>query len=142
MGTDMHFRAQRLEAGQWIDHDLDLPENALYFRDYATFAALADVRNTYGVPPIAPPRGLPEDMLTAGEVDPASVDESAHHTTWLTLTELLEYDWEGPAWQANIPGIGRMLPLHERTRYFRTHHLRALQDLGPADQVRLVLTFC
>lgn len=72
-------------------------------RNYNLFAILANVRNGYGVAgvstgsgwknSIAPNRGLPE-----GEVAERSDEEvwlGDHSFTWMTLQELLNYDWTG-----------------------------------------------
>lgn len=73
-------------------------------RNYVVFGVLADVRNGSGfagvdtgdrVQPIADPRGLPDDL------SPASVEwfrrRGGDHTdTYLTLPEVLAYDWDSP----------------------------------------------
>lgn len=64
-------------------------------RNYCLFAALADVRNgTWGVTatPISAPRGLPEDCSIR---DDAWVFGD-HSESWLSLAELLAYNWDAP----------------------------------------------
>ncbi len=87
-------------------------------RNYNLFAMLADVRNGYGfagcitgqhINPISAPKGYPEDLsdeLRADvERDIYSTDEYSwsddrpylsndHSGSWLTLKELLDYNWE------------------------------------------------
>lgn len=68
-------------------------------RNYDLFAALAGVRNGRGfagvytgepLKPIAEPRGVPDDA------DPRTVKylSDEHTPSWLTLTEILDYDWD------------------------------------------------
>jgi len=73
-------------------------------RNYTVFGILADVRNGRGfagsdlgdpVEPIAPDRGLPDDMS-----DEAYLwfrhHGGDHSDTWVMLSELLEHDWDQP----------------------------------------------
>lgn len=81
-------------------------------RNYNLFAILANVRNRFDFKPISEPRGLPDDLSPAvrkltgeaesdpldaeviGEDDESSdVDLGDHSQSWLTLRELLAYDW-------------------------------------------------
>lgn len=142
MGTDIHLRAQVRRQGEW--HDEVVPSKLLGWRNYSVFAALAGVRNSDGVPPIAPPRGLPDDLRGA-EPDPAEIADCCHDTSWLTLAELQAYDWEGPAWQGQrncwTDDGPQPVPLHTFTRVFRERFLPFLARLGPAEAVRLVFFF-
>ncbi len=73
-------------------------------RSYMVFAVLAGVRNGFGfagVPtheplkPIAEPRGLPGDRDRTGEGDGEDDwDYGDHSYSWVTVEELLSYDWE------------------------------------------------
>ncbi|KKM95452.1 hypothetical protein LCGC14_1188010, partial [marine sediment metagenome] len=78
-------------------------DRALGQRNYCFFAILADVRNGRGFAgistgdgfnPIAEPRGVPEDasMEVKRENDYWNCDGHSH--SYLTLKELLKYDWE------------------------------------------------
>ena len=79
-------------------------------RNYNLFAILADVRNGTGFAgikigeafnPISMPKGYPEDMCDElkGDINYYDYDDRAgilsgdHSASWLTLKELLEYDW-------------------------------------------------
>lgn len=65
-------------------------------QSYSLFAILAGFRNYYGWRPIREPRGLPPDL------DPPKTDHARatlrrlgpKGRTWLTLAELLDYDWD------------------------------------------------
>ncbi|GGQ98932.1 hypothetical protein [Deinococcus ruber] len=63
-------------------------------RNYALFSIFADVRNTFGIRPIAQARGLPADVTASVRADCEAHAQWGHNTSWLSLKELLEYDWE------------------------------------------------
>lgn len=104
MGTDIHLyvekRNEYREPGQpkW---DLMMHEDAAWdHRNYDVFAVLADVRNGHGFAGcltgsgfnvIAPPRGLPDDM--SPEMARHAASGLEHTPSWLTLKEVLEFDW-------------------------------------------------
>lgn len=87
-----------------IDWDTATPEEEEAYwnlplflgRDYELFSVLAGVRNRLDIRPIAPPRGVPEDV---GEAVRAAWNAARHypdiHTaSWLSLRELLDFDWD------------------------------------------------
>ena len=108
MGTDIHMgcEVRNKKTGKWEtmkrnvfkgwnDEMTSVPYDN---RNYNLFAILADVRNGYGFAgcitgdkfePIAYPKGLPDDM----DPDTAGYLSDEHTPSWLTLQELLEYDW-------------------------------------------------
>ena len=101
MGCDIHFYVERQEENGWV------PVRVSYDgRNYALFAILANVRNGYGFAgistgegfvPISMPRGLPFDVSPEirAESDYWGVDGHSH--SWLTVQELLAYNWEQEA---------------------------------------------
>lgn len=105
MGCDIHCYVERKEDGAWILVSPSIPdryepgamtvERIYRERNYDTFAILADVRNGSDFNIIAAPRGMPEDM-SAGLL--AAIDEDRaylgdHSFSWLTLAEILAFDW-------------------------------------------------
>lgn len=62
-------------------------------RDYRLFAALAGARNSWGIVPIAPPRGLPRDVCDEVRVEADRWGTDGHSHSWLTVEELLGYEW-------------------------------------------------
>ena len=62
-------------------------------RNYTVFAVLANVRNDGHVTPIDRARGLPADAARRGGED-GDWDYGDHSFSWLTLRELLAYDWK------------------------------------------------
>lgn len=100
MGTDIHPVVQRKTSSGW--KDIPLPygkvEDGLCNRNYELFAILANVRNGHGVAgivtgepvrPITKDRGLPVDFTQDDDVDIGD-----HSYTWLTLEELLNFNWK------------------------------------------------
>jgi hypothetical protein len=107
-----HYRCKG--TGRFVDQFWD-------DRNYDVFAILADVRNGYGFAgvdtgdgfvPIAEPRGLPDDLgpeiqsaLNLEEEmrddddydsywdNPQRIDLGEHSFSWLTVEEILAYDW-------------------------------------------------
>lgn len=99
MGTDINGVVQtrwvRNPAGQERWRSVMEIEDG---RNYALFAALANVRNYGDITPISEPRGLPEDFETDGDevklaYSGGKVWMGDHSYTWLTFEELL--DWDG-----------------------------------------------
>ncbi len=95
MGTDIYCAIERRDSsGRWrFVGPLDIR------RSYALFGALAGVGGT-GHKPLAPPRGLPEDLDLAsctddehGECFGGADEFGERDRSWLTLAELRSYDW-------------------------------------------------
>lgn len=63
-------------------------------RNYNLFAILANVRNDYGFIPISMPKGLPDDISPEIKAEANFYGADGHSHSWLTLKELLEYDWQ------------------------------------------------
>lgn len=158
MGCDIHMVAEHRKDGRWTrvlppEHAWDpwlVEQNWLddarqewfHNRNYALFGVLAGVRGDG--PPIAEPRGLPGDV---GEEVRAMIDNDGrdsdvywlgdHSFSWLTLDEILAYDWDRPA---GYYSDGR--PMREWCSEFLTRTVPALQDLDPDPRnVRLVFGF-
>jgi hypothetical protein len=92
---------ERTEYADRLDIEWD---DAFYSdRNYDLFAILANVRNGYGFAgvvtgegfvPIAMPRGLPADATAPVKKRSDEWGEDGHSHSWLTLAELLAYDWD------------------------------------------------
>ncbi|HLY31406.1 MAG TPA: hypothetical protein VKQ36_10275 [Ktedonobacterales bacterium] len=116
MGTNIMMCAEQRVDSQWrllgplIDNpDYDPAENPeeprlkpveIYdVRNYDLFSILADVRNASDGPGrldvIAPPRGMPPDLSPEISAWVSCFDSDSLQTpSWLTLRELLAFDWE------------------------------------------------
>ncbi len=116
MGTDIHLFAEYRREGRWAAAGrwhrvtwgdvegvtLDDEDALDVSRNYWLFAMLANVRNGYGfagvdtgdpLNPIDLPRGLPADVSPEVAAQAALWDADGHSHSWLTLAELLAYDW-------------------------------------------------
>jgi hypothetical protein len=111
MGCDIHSFAEVKRGGKWHrvgdifphpyneDKKIDQP---FYSRNYNLFAILADVRNGVGFAgiktgegfiSISEPRDFPLDLSDDGRLTSDSLSDDYHSRSWLTLKELMEYDW-------------------------------------------------
>jgi len=92
MGTDIHMYAEEKVNGVWEE----VPElDSIYDeRNYTTFGVLAGVRlpDTKGLVCISSPKGLPHDI--SSDVLRESENCDSHSHSFLTLAELLEFNWE------------------------------------------------
>ncbi|HSC56455.1 MAG TPA: hypothetical protein VLC51_04600 [Nitrospira sp.] len=112
MGCDIHPAIEYKDANGW--HAIMFP-NRYYApgdkyeaeftarldvnRDYNLFAVLGNVRNGYGFAgtptgkgfvPMSDNRGVPDDISDEAK----SALSGEHSATWVTLTEILAYDWD------------------------------------------------
>jgi hypothetical protein len=111
--------------------EFEIPEMVQPGQSYPLFAALNGTRNGFGITPIAPPRLLPEELRIPG-------DAFMGFANYLTLDEMLAYDWLSPAWRRLRPSIGESVPLHQYTRHFREQTLFALQQRQVRGEVYMV----
>lgn len=118
MGCDIHLFVEKRVKGKWVtadkwevDKDSEdtpkrkhVPYDKCFYkgRNYNLFAILADVRNGRGFAgvktgagfnPISEPRGLPDDVTPEVGLEAAGWAGDGHSHSWLTVHELLEYDW-------------------------------------------------
>jgi hypothetical protein len=94
MGTDIYLHAERMVGIGW-EYCGELED--MEIRNYEFFAILANVRNPirskqpYNF--ISLPRGFPGDM--SQELRKDSLLLGGHDPGWITLRELLDFDWDG-----------------------------------------------
>lgn len=116
MGCDIHIYTEGKLDGKWTHLDeltsVDEYEGEPPYKNYSEiynsrsynlFSILADVRNGYGFAgfttgegfsPISKPKGLPEDVTESVKEKSDSWDCDGHSHSYLSLKELLDYDWE------------------------------------------------
>ncbi|MFJ2808073.1 hypothetical protein [Kitasatospora sp. NPDC087271] len=107
MGTDINgFIEYRDTHGMQLDEDtawdvaIDL--QALYSgRNYDEFGCLFGVRNFAGFRPLAPDRGLPEELSERTRAAYDRVKGGIHSPTWISWAELKAVDWDEPAERAD-----------------------------------------
>jgi len=114
MGTDIHPFMEVKKNGVWVTADrwekdeYDEDHNSVPYdehiygdRNYSLFAALANIRNGSGfagcdtgdcIPVISEPRGIPDDACK--EIKQEWKEYGEHTPSWLTLREILEWDWD------------------------------------------------
>ncbi|UQN06079.1 hypothetical protein [Deinococcus sp. QL22] len=97
---------KRIQVLPDLDWDTATPEQEEAYwrlplfigRDYDLFAILGGVRNRMNVRPISPCRGIPDDV--SDEVRDAwraaQHYPEVHSPSWLSLHELLTFDWDPP----------------------------------------------
>ncbi|MGW2666244.1 hypothetical protein ACWCW7_35275, partial [Nocardia tengchongensis] len=77
-------------AGNWERE----PSIGLFdYRSYGVFGWLGGVRNYSEVPPIAPSRGLPDDVSREVRAEWESWGYDAHSTSWASVEELADFDY-------------------------------------------------
>lgn len=98
MGCDIHLYVEFKQNERWIHN----PSITYDDRNYNVFAMLANVRNGKGFAgcdtgdgfnPIAMPRGLPNNVSSIIEIESEKWGPDGHSHSYITLTELLKYDW-------------------------------------------------
>ena len=83
MGCDIHVHVEIWLEGEWRHYSAPRVE-----RDYLLFSYMADVRNSYGVTPIAQPRGLPASASAVTRYESAAWDCDGHSHSWLAFDEM------------------------------------------------------
>ncbi|OBZ16384.1 MULTISPECIES: hypothetical protein [Bacillales] len=111
MGTDIHVYIEQktikndnplmthwISVDEWINHPcfeaMEVRKKYWTDRNYLLFAILANVRNRYSIQPISLPKGLPDDVSPEVKNESDEENGDAHTRSWLSLKELLEYDWQ------------------------------------------------
>lgn len=90
MGCDIHLYAEiKDQDGTWIEIHEEIFED----RNYYLFAILAGVRNYKEIKPITEPRGIPSNCTLSVREKYEAWDSDAHSASYLTLAELLAFDW-------------------------------------------------
>jgi hypothetical protein len=147
MGCDIHVQAERKVDGKWQL----VPGNFFDWRGYNVFAFLAGVRNYSAITPIAQPRGLPDDCVDTDDYNSARGGD--HSFSWLSIPELLAFDYEARMEDRRItvtegnftngavtaePGGGETMTYRE---YLREGFFDELEKLKAAGAERIVFGF-
>jgi len=151
-------------------------------RSYSTFGFLAGVRNYSHCTPISEPKGLPTDSeylntplpepqnfsysgydngtatTNGGEIE---CDADYHYLSYLTLKELLDYDYEQTFWDRRISrttyndkggsftngaslaeeGEGSIITYREHLGEWFFNEIEILKTLGEPENVRIIFFF-
>ena len=145
MGCDIHVATQRRVGDKWerVERVVKGEREELFGdRNYVLFAVLANVRNRWGITPIAEPRGFPEDFFAEckGTDDDGFLTHEGtwmgcHSYSWLTLSEIETYDWKQRSVMGNNASVG--WDCESFTNLFPC--FRALAD--SSDDIRFVFGF-
>ena len=160
MGCDIHSFAEVKRNDKWemIEEEIfpfyegfdgDNTTEPFYWRSYFMFEFLAGVRNYDGIEPISLPKGFPKDseyLNSKSRYDDSLptifqeilYDDYYHSLSYLTLRELIEYDYN-KTYFSKLRQV--IFPLKESLgeNYFK--HLEILKGLGNPDDVRIVIYF-
>lgn len=132
MGCDIHLFGERRVDGKWESVDEWVTEDFAGYiytsvkrdarlydgRNYDLFAILANVRNGYGFAgvltgtgfiPISEPRGLPTDVSPEVKANSMDWGGDGHSHSWLTLRELLDYDWNQTTMKVGVVDVERYI---------------------------------
>ena len=153
MGCDIHTLVQVKKDGVWRDSDLEVFDCC----SYGIFGFLANVRNYSEVPCISEPRGLPDDW-SQDYTESLGLNCGDYHSySWLTLSELLNYDYNIVFWDRRISrvmstgwidgaataasGEGRMIKIRDFLGNYFFDELFRMLELGDSDNVRVIFWF-
>lgn len=188
MGCDIHSFAEKRnkETGKWekVENHFTLDDfdkkylnkekgdSPFSWRSYSIFAFLAGVRNYDCCEPLSSPKGLPDDSeyLNTIETDwipetkkrGIETDGNYHSLSYLTLKELLDFDYDKTFWNRRIfrqtfredgtvsggngaalaeQGEGKIISYRENLGNYFFIHLEELKQLGEPEDVRIVFWF-
>lgn len=141
MGCNIHALAERRVNGAW--HYLGVVFDWKY---YGLYGFLADHRNYAESPTLGPPQMcIPEDasddvktMYGGGHA------VMAHDAGWVTLPQLLNFDYEQTFVNQNIQRLGDVMTVREwlHEEYFEeVRKLDSWREAGDPESVRVVFWF-
>lgn len=132
MGCDIHMNVEVRRNGRWtfveppVVHEpwnRDPAGRKTWWgdRSYITFAVLAGVRADDGDPaPIDQPRGYPDDVdsetMISADPSPRGQDHGDHSASWLTLDEVLAYDWDQEFEEQGVVDLAEYLAAQREKR--------------------------
>ncbi|RLK09645.1 hypothetical protein DER29_6198 [Micromonospora sp. M71_S20] len=151
MGCDIHAYVETRTNGTWAyAGDNTFPDNEFPkekqcpfdgARDYGLFGFLADVRNYSESPVIAEPRGLPADVSAEVRAKSDDWNVDGHSHTWLTLAELLAFDYDQTFADQRGEGEPQVKTVRRFLHDWYFGRLDLLAKLGAPDDVRIVFWF-
>ncbi|MBU2664523.1 hypothetical protein KOI35_13550 [Actinoplanes bogorensis] len=138
MVADIHTAVEVRRDGRWTRVE---PQPEIFEHpNYAIFGFLAGMRNYSQSPVIAAPRGLPADLDAVGD-DFDSWLPDLSSTSWLTLAELLAYDYDQTFRNRRPPNDGELVRLRDFLTPYFFERLTPLTQLGAPPDIRIVLGF-
>lgn len=175
MGCDIHSFAEVKRNDKWEEvTDSIFPDyegktsEVFNYRDYSLFAFLAGVRNYDCCTPLDEPKGLPYDSeklktlvdygySTKVELKQDLEENDYHSYSWLTLKELLDFDYNKTFWNRRIckqmsltcwfgielaeEGEGKIISYSDNLGESYFEIIDILKTLGEPENVRVVFWF-
>jgi len=169
MGCDIHSYAEVNRNDKWemvTDHfDINYykkekGDSPFTWRSYSLFAFLAGVRNYDRCEPISELKGLPDDISdgVSDEYGSDSIYDCDYHSlTFLTLKELLDFDYDKVFWNRRVTkqispncsdgaalaeeGEGKMISYRDNLGLSFFNVIDELKELGEPENVRIVFWF-
>jgi hypothetical protein len=178
MGADIHGFVEIRKNGKW--YKLNKPHFSYYdgpkempfeWRSYSLFGFLANVRNYSKTAVICEPKGLPNDSEYLNEKKAKSLPffseesnsdellncDEYHPKSWLTLSELLAFDYSLQFWDRRVmkkesqnvwngaslaeEGEGRRISYKDFLGEYFFLHIEEMKQLGLPEDVRFVFWF-
>jgi hypothetical protein len=151
MGCDIHsFAERKTENG----YELIEGVNPFDWRAYGMYGFLAGVRNYSDVPPLAQPRGFPDDASAATKAKYEEWGRDAHTPSWLSVDELSAFNYDAEMEDRRVtrqlapnyfhggctaePGGGETMTYRE---FLGTEFFRDLEELRADGADRIVFWF-
>lgn len=97
MGCDIHAFAERKVGDRYEvikGEKFSDGEGPFHWRSYGVFGFLAGVRNYSAIPPIAPDRGIPDDVSDEVAAQVAGYGFDGHSHTWVAVDELSAFNYD------------------------------------------------
>ena len=150
MGCDIYSFVEAKKLNKW-----ELVDNWIDYRSYGLFGFLANVRNYSHIPSIDNPRGLPQDVSEAVEMEWKN-GYDGHSCSHLTLKELLEFNYDQEFEDRRVtrrigniidgaalaePGEGQTMTIREFLGSGFFTNLEKLKEHGDPENVRVVFWF-
>jgi hypothetical protein len=138
MGCDIHSLAERKREGKYEAIPGLEPFD---WRAYFMYGFLAGVRNYSDVPPLAEPRGFPDDASDYARDLSGRWGMDGHSHSWLSVKELTEFNYDAlvedrrvmidnDGGRTSSPGGGEMVVWRDRLGGQFFADLQQLQDEG------------
>ena len=104
MGCDIHvFAEKKDDKGTWKS----IPRFSVFQdRNYTVFSFLAGVRRYDEIQAITLPRGIPKDASSTAQNSFKSWGMDAHTPSWLSLGELMAFNYDQKVYGDNSPRLG------------------------------------
>ncbi|MEU7978347.1 hypothetical protein AB0B63_07415 [Micromonospora sp. NPDC049081] len=150
MGCDIHAFVETRTGDTWKYAGDAFPDNEYPddrhcpfdgARSYGLFGFLADVRNYSRVPVISPPRDLPADVSPEVRAKSDRWDTDGHSHTWLTLAELVGFDYEQTFFDQRAKEEPEVTTVRDFLGEWYFGRLALLSKLGAPENVRIVFWF-